>query len=154
MKKILTLLFVSLLALCMPATVFAEEDMTEVSGDEASVELYATVASQYTVKLPARVDVSPENKTFNVYAKGSIAADKKLDVTCGNGEHALHDQTPGSLRQIALDITVNGGTFAADTLPLNYNEEIKSVFTVTHAALPAGNFVYQLPVTISLNSAS
>lgn len=153
MKKILTVLFVSLMALCMPANIFAEEGTNEVSGEEASVELYATIASQYTVKLPARVDVSPVNKTFNVFAKGSIAADKKLDITVGQGTHTLHDLTAGSNRDVALNITVSDGSFAADILPENYEDQIKSIFTVTHAALAAGNYSYQLPIVIALNNA-
>ncbi|MBO5526793.1 MAG: hypothetical protein J5946_01990, partial [Erysipelotrichaceae bacterium] len=66
MKKIITLLFVSLVAL-LPCNLFAEEGVNEVNGDEASVVLYANIASQYTVKLPARVDVRNETTTFNVF---------------------------------------------------------------------------------------
>ncbi len=153
MKKILTALFVTLLMICMPANLFADQNDNEVTGDEASVELYALVASQYTVKLPLRVDVAATSTTFNVYAKGSIAADKQLDVTCGNGTHALADVTTGSSRSAALTINVSGGTFAANALEANYSDSIKSVFTVTHAALAAGNYSYELPVVIALNSA-
>ena len=55
MKKILTLLFVSMLMIAMPSTVFADQNDNEVTGESATVELYAAVASQYTVKLPLRV---------------------------------------------------------------------------------------------------
>ena len=154
MKKILTLLFVSLLALSVPANVFADEETTEVTGEQASVELYANIASQYTVKLPARVDVTPESKTFNVFAKGSIAADKQLDITVGNGQHALVDQTTGSNRSFALTVNISDGTFTAANLPLAYDDSIKSIFTVSHAALLAGNYVYQLPIVIALNNAA
>ena len=140
--------------ICMPATLFADQNDNEVTGNEASVELYAVVASQYTVKLPARVDVSATSTTFNVYAKGSIAADKQLDIACGSGQHTLTDATTGSDRSFALTLSVSGGSFAAATLPAAYSDSIKSVFTVTHAALTAGNDSYNLPLTISLNDAA
>ena len=51
MKKILTLLFISLLAFCVPANIFADEDTTEVSGENASVVLYA--AMRYLLTTPS-----------------------------------------------------------------------------------------------------
>ena len=154
MKKILALLFVSLLMIGIPSNVFADQNDNEVTGESTSVELYASVASQYTVKLPLRVDVTDTSTNFNVFAKGSIAADKQLDISCGNGQHALQDATTGSDRSYALTLNVTGGTFAANILELNYSDSIKSVFTVTHAALAAGNYIYNLPVVISLNDAA
>ena len=153
MKKIITLLFVSLVAL-LPCNLFAEEGVNEVNGDEASVVLYANIASQYTVKLPARVDVRNETTTFNVFAKGSIAADKKLDITCPDGTHTLTDQTIGSSRSYPLTVNVADGSFAADALQLDYRDDLKSVFTVSHAALMAGDYIYNMPVLISLNNIS
>ncbi|MBQ9424520.1 MAG: hypothetical protein IJU42_01080 [Erysipelotrichaceae bacterium] len=152
MKKILTLLFVSMLMIAMPSTVFADQNDNEVTGESATVELYAAVASQYTVKLPLRVDVSATSTTFNVFAKGSIAADKQLSVSVGSGTHTLADTINGSNRSYALTLNVSGGTFAADTLEANYSDSIKSVFTVTHAALAAGNYSYNLPIVIALEN--
>ena len=151
MKKIITLLFVSLLALCIPANVFAEEGTTEVTGEEASVVLYANIGSQYTVKLPQRVDVRNENTDFNVFAKGSIAADKQLDVVCAQGEHILRDTIANSDRSYPLTISVADGTFAATALDLEYQDNLKAVFSVSHAALKAGNYSYDLPILIALN---
>ena len=151
MKKIITLLFVSLLALCIPANIFAEEDVNEVTGEQASVILYANIASQYSVKLPKRVDVRNEITDFNVFAKGSIAADKKLDVTAANGQHVLSDNTTGSSRSYPLTVTATGTSFAADLLTNEYQDTLKAVFTVTHAALSAGDYSYDLPIVIALN---
>ncbi|MBQ1483098.1 MAG: hypothetical protein IIZ28_05955 [Erysipelotrichaceae bacterium] len=154
MKKIITLLFVSLLTLCMPANLFAEEDVTEVSGEQASVTLYANIGSQYFVKLPRRVDVKNVNTSFDVFAKGSIAANKKLDVTAGTGEHILRDNTAGSSRSYPLNVSATGTSFAADLLAEEYQNDLKAVFTVTHAALSAGDYSYDLPIVIALNEAN
>ena len=152
MKKILTLLFISLLAFCVPANIFADEDTTEVSGENASVVLYAAIPSHYTVKLPARVDVTNVSTQFNVYAKGSIAADKKLDVIAAQGEHTLRDNTSGSTRSYPLTVNVADGSFAAASLQDDYQDDLKSVFTIGHAALMAGDYSYDLPILISLNN--
>ncbi|MCR4633691.1 MAG: hypothetical protein K5648_06145 [Erysipelotrichaceae bacterium] len=154
MKKIITLLFVSLLTLCIPAHLFAEEDVTEVTGEQASVTLYANIGSQYFVKLPRRVDVKNENTSFEIFAKGSIAADKKLDVTAGAGDHILRDNTAGSTRSYPLNVTASATSFAADLLAEEYQNDLKAVFTITHAALSAGDYSYDLPIVIALNQAN
>ena len=140
--------------IAVPSNIFADQNDNEVTGEEASVELYANIASQYTVKLPLRVDVTNTSTTFNVFAKGSIAADKQLDIAYGSGTHTLHDTTTGSSRDFALTVNVSGGTFAANVLQVDYSDSIKSVFTITHAVLPAGSYTYNLPVTIALNAAA
>ena len=153
MKKTLSLLFVTLL-LCLPAAVFADENTSEVTGENASVTLYANIASQYTVKLPARVDVTNQSTDFDIFAKGSITADKQLDVTISAGQHSLADTITGSSRSYPLNVSVADGTFDADDLTENYQNNLKAVVTVEHAALMAGNYSYNLPIVISLNSNS
>lgn len=156
MKKILTFLFVSILTFCLQATVFAEEGNTEVSdGSQGTVELFAQIASRYTVKLPRRVDVGSNSTTFNIFAKGSIAANQQLDVTYDDSsEHKLEDQTVGSTRSYPLNIVVNDGSFAADQLTDLYQDALKATFTVTHTSLMAGNYRCDLPILISLHNAS
>ena len=151
MKKIITLLFLSLLTFCVPANIFADEEVNEVSGEQASVTLYANIASQYSVKLPRRVDVRNEITDFNVFAKGSIAADKKLDVTAAQGQHVLNDNIAGSTRSYPLNVSATGTSFAADLLTDEYQDNLKAVFTITHAALSAGDYTYELPIVIALN---
>ena len=154
MKKIITLLFVSLLSLCIPANIFADENDNEVTGEQASVILYANIASAYTVKLPLRVDVREETTSFDVFAKGSIAADKKLDVVSTEGAHVLRDNTIGSSREYPLTVSAINTSFAADLLADVYKDDLKATFTVNHAALAAGDYSYTLPIVISLNNAN
>ncbi len=152
MKKILTLLFVSLIMISLPLTVFAQEDTEVSNAEEASVTLFANIASRYTVRLPASVDVSNESTVFYVQAKGSIAADRKLDITCSDTGHTLIDET--ATRSYALSVNVDGGSFSADELTDMYQDDLKAEFTVAHASLSAGNYRYNLPILISLNSVS
>ena len=152
MKKILTLLFVSLIMFSLPLAVFAQED-TEVSdAEEASVTLFANIASRYTVRLPASVDVSSDSTVFHVQAKGSIAADKKLDISCSDTGHTLTDET--ATRSYALRVNVERGTFGAEELTNVYQDDLKAEFSVEHDPLRAGNYRYNLPILISLNSVS
>ena len=144
-------MFISLLAFCVPANIFADEGITEVTGEDASVVLYATIPSHYTVKLPARVDVTAVSTEFDVFAKGSIAADKKLDVVVAQGEHTLRDNTTGSSRSYPLTVSVTDGSFAAADLQNDYQDDLKSLFTIGHAELMAGDYTYNLPILIALN---
>ena len=152
MKKILSVLFVSLLCLCMPSAIFADED-EEISGDNATVTLIASKASAYTLRLPRTVDVSLNSKSFDVYAKGDIWADKKLDVTVSAGDHKLSDVVSGGKADVAIDVNVANGSFASNELSADYTNR-KATFTVTHADLAAGNYSCELPLTIALNDAN
>ena len=155
MKKILTLLFVSILLFCLPANVFAEGETTEVSGSQGTVELYANIASAYSVLLPKKVDVRNDSTDFYVFAKGSITFDKKLDVASDDSsQHVLEDQSAGSDRSYDLQISISNGSFSAERLGSTYQDDLKATFTITHDALPAGNYSYHLPILISLNSVS
>ncbi len=155
MKKILTFLFFSILVFCFPVNVFAEEETTEVSGSQGTVELYANIASAYSVLLPKKVDIRGDSTDFHVYAKGSIALNKKLDVAFDNSsQHTLEDKIPGSSRSYELHIAVTDGSFAADRLGSTYQNDLKATFTITHDPLKAGNYSYDLPILIALNSVS
>lgn len=153
MKKILTLLFLTLLAFCLPVVIYAEEGNTEVTGNEGTVELYANIPSRYFVKLPARIDVSNTETAFDVFVRGDVAADQKLDISCAQSGHMLAD-TAGSGRTYALEVAVSNGTFVASQLSDEYQDQLKATFTVAHAALSAGKYSYHLPVLISLSDAS
>ena len=151
MKKILTTLMVAMLMAIVPMNLFAEGD-TDLGNNPTSgtVELYANVASEYSVKFPSRVDVTPTSKTFNVYAKGDIASDETLTISYDNSsEIKLVDVNTSGKEDIALNISVTGNTFTYETLPVNYSDT-SALFTITHAAITAGAYEADLPLVISL----
>jgi len=147
MKKILMLMCVAML-LSVPNNVFAETD-EEVTGNDATVSLIAAKASSYTVKLPKTVDVTDNTKTFDIFAKGDISADKQLVVTCQQTGLYLEDVVPGSNKRMPISASISDGTFTYDALAGDYTQR-KAVVTITHESLPAGNFHCDLPVTITL----
>ena len=153
MKKILTVLFVTMMMVVLPANIFADEDMNEVTGNSATVELEALKASTYKVKLPRKVDVSDASKSFNVLTAGDIAASEELVIAYDNTSTIyLSDIVSGSEKaDVALGISVSGGTFHSDDLAVNYGDA-KAVFTITHGALQAGKYTAVLPVTITLQN--
>ena len=149
MKKLFTLLFATLMVL-LPTGVFADEQ--EVVSDSATVQLTASKASSYKVKLPQTVDVSNNSTTFNVYAKGDIAFNQKITVSVGEGDHILKDILVDSLKQVDLTVNVSNGDFLFETLGVdNYSQEKYATFTVTHDTLSAGSYAYSLPIVIELN---
>lgn len=149
MKKLFTLLFATLMVL-LPAGVFADEQ--EVTSDSATVQLTASKASSYKVKLPQTVDVSSNSTTFNVYAKGDIASNQKITVSVGEGDHILKDVLTTSSKQANLSVSVSNGDFLFENLGVeNYSQEKYATFTVTHETLSAGSYAYNLPIVIELN---
>ncbi|MBQ3295034.1 MAG: hypothetical protein IJI83_07105 [Oscillospiraceae bacterium] len=153
MKKILSVLLVAMMLAIMPATVFADGDTNEVTGDSATVELEASMTSSYRVRLPKKVDVSDATKTFDVYVCGDIAASEELVIAYTNNETLyLHDTVTGSSKaDVPLNISVSGNTFAHNVLPATY-DTAKATFTVTHNALQAGRYSAIMPVTITLRT--
>ena len=153
MKKYLTVLFVAMMMVILPANIFAEEGMNEVTDDSATVELEAIKASSYKVKLPKKVDVSETSKTFNVFTAGDIAASEELVISYDSTSTIyLQDVVSGSDKaNVALGINAADGTFHSDDLNVDYGDA-KAVFTITHGALQAGKYAAVLPVTITLQN--
>jgi len=149
MKKIATLLFVSLLLVVLPANIFAEDQ--EVNTD-TTVTLTAAKVSTYTVKLPRSFDVSNNSSSFDVFVKGDISSDKELTITCTQN-HSMADVVTGSNRTVALTVAVSNGTFGYSELPAAYSN-VKASITISHDTIPAGSYSYNLPVAISLADAT
>ena len=94
MKKILTIALSLLLMVIVPTGLFAEEvtvnstthnELTETG----NVSLYANITSSYSVLVPKTVDVSNDEKTFSVFAKGDLDPTKQLQVNYQSGSYVL-----------------------------------------------------------------
>lgn len=149
MKKILTAVLATAMIMAMPvATVFADENDQEITTASGTVQLVASKASAYTVKLPVSVDVSAASTIFKAYVKGDVDGSKKLVIAENNaGQNYLEDDADlkdDVLVNVAIDKAIDG-----DDIIATYTEDCIT-FTVTHNALGAGTFRCALPLTISL----
>lgn len=154
MKKILTVLSVFMMLVAMPIGILAEDDDTTLSNnpEEGTVELYANVASTYSVKFPTRVDVTPTSKDFNVYAKGDIASDETLTISYDDSETInLDDGNATTKSLIPLTINVSSNEFGFDDLPADFDDNVYAQFSITHAAITAGHYTADLPLVIELS---
>ena len=156
MRKFLkALLALTTVLTLVPTAVFADENIVEKPSDsnntQGSIELYATKASSYSVKLPKSVDVSNDEVTFKVFAFGDIDAATELKVDKGTGTHALKDEANGKT-DIDLTISVDK-TFKYDDLGSDFAQDKFITFTITHNPILAGTYKYDLPIVISLVTA-
>ncbi|MDO5332261.1 MAG: hypothetical protein Q4E99_06230 [Bacillota bacterium] len=155
MKKILTALLAAAMLVVAPATLFAEQEdpnqelETPSSG---SIELFATVASSYTLKLPKKVDVSELSTEIKIYAKGDVDAGKKIMVKEKDetGGHSLVDKASKKQAK-ALTVTAGGGINGGD-VGASYNDEKYTTLTVVHGNLDAAEWTCNLPIVISLDN--
>lgn len=156
MKKILTILCAFLMMLVLPTNIFADEDIYEVSTEKTqNIELVANKTATYSVKIPKSVDVSDDEKTFEVLACGNISSDQKLCITFDDDNCALVDQANVTNKQedVEVSVEIDDGEFVFTELKATYAETNKKVtFTVTHETISAGSYKAVLPITISLNS--
>ena len=96
MKKILTVLLTAAMFFTGVTCVFAEEQeftpataQTQVNG---SVDLVAEVVSTYTIKLPKEIDVTNEEVSVDILAKGDVDGAKKIVISESNaGQNKLAD---------------------------------------------------------------
>lgn len=154
MKKILTTVLVSMMALMIPSGIFADTAYNEVDSD-SNVKLYANVDSTYTVKFPQEVDVTAKSTDIFVQAKGNISSDKKISVALASSAN-LEDQSQATKKRdsIALTVTNNTHDFAYSDLKADYDNTVAFTANVAHTNdIPAGSWSVNLPVTIALASA-
>ena len=152
MKKILTILMLAALVLASPANIFADEATEQELSQESTggtVKLTASKASTYTVKLPKSVDVSANSATFTAYIKGDVDGAKKIVIAedKSNGTNVLENNAVTGRNvdlTISVDKSINGSDISSE-----YTSDGITI-TVSHAAIAAGTYTCDLPLTISL----
>ena len=149
MKKILTILMLAALVLASPANIFAEDQELNQDSTSGTVKLTAEKASTYTVKLPTSVDVSANSATFTAYIKGDVDGAKKLVIAedTNKGTNVLKNNAVTG-RNVDLTISVDKSINGSDITSEYTSDGI--VITVSHAAIAAGTYTCDLPLTISL----
>lgn len=155
MRKILTVLLTAAMLIVAPSAIFADEDPNQElnqSVGNGTIELFATVASNYTVKLPKKVDVSANSTIIKIFAKGDVDGSKKIMVKekVEQDGHSLTDKA--SLKQAkALTVTAGTGIEGKD-IGSDYNDQKYTTLTVVHTDLEAGDWLCNLPIVISLDN--
>ena len=146
LKKILITLVTVLLAL-VPINALAEENV-----ENQTIELIATKASTYKVKLPKTVDISPNTSTFNIVVAGEISSDKKIVISYDATDLKLVDQsTHDKNEDIPLTISLSNNEFINTDLTAEFEDATKvATFTCTHGDLKSGLYKASLPVVIAL----
>lgn len=154
MKKILTVLLTAAMFFTGVTCVFAEEQeftpataQTQVNG---SVDLVAEVVSTYTIKLPKEIDVTNEEVSVDILAKGDVDGAKKIVISESNaGQNKLADLANKNEAE-ALTITFGSGIEGKD-IAAAYGTA-KDTMTISHAALKAGSWKCVLPILIKLEN--
>lgn len=154
MKKILTVLLTAAMFFTGVTCVFAEEQeftpataQTQVNG---SVDLVAEVASTYTIKLPKEIDVTNEEVSVDILAKGDVDGAKKIVISESNaGQNKLADLANKNEAE-ALTITFGSGIEGKD-IDAAYGTA-KDTMTISHATLKAGSWKCVLPILIKLET--
>jgi hypothetical protein len=149
MKKILTILMLAALVLASPANIFAEDQELTQNTTSGTVQLTASKASTYTVKLPTSVDVSANSATFTAYIKGDVDGAKKLVIAedKSKGTNVLKNNAVTG-RDVDLTISVDKSIDGSDITSEYASTGI--TITVSHADIAAGTYTCDLPLTISL----
>ncbi|MDO4940922.1 MAG: hypothetical protein Q4E33_04440 [Erysipelotrichaceae bacterium] len=151
MKKLMITLLTSMMLFALPNAVWAEEETNTETDKDTTVQLYAEVGSEYTVKLPKKVNVKDKSVSFDVQAKGNISSDKKIAVAFS--ESALLKDANSTDGRQSISLTISNGThdFLYTVLEPNYSNDAKFAVGVTHENdIPAGSWSVDLPVTIAL----
>lgn len=148
MKKILTILMLAALVLASPANIFADQELNQNS-TSGTVQLTASKASTYTVKLPTSVDVSADSATFKAFIKGDVDGAKKVVIAedTSKGTNILKNNAIDG-RDVDLTISVDKAINGAD-ITSEYTEDGITI-TVSHETIAAGTYTCNLPLTISL----
>lgn len=155
MKKILTVLLSIAMIIATPATLFADQiEMVETNKDATSGEilLSATKASEYYVKLPKALDVSEDETTFNIYARGDIDGSKEIVIEENklNGQANKIEDAAGLKAAKELTVTCAGAIAANDLDPLSYDDAQGTTMTIEHDSIEAGTWSGKLHITIRL----
>ena len=158
MKKILTIALSLLLMVIVPTGLFAEEvtvnstthnELTETG----NVSLYANITSSYSVLVPKTVDVSNNEKTFSVFAKGDLDPTKQLQVNYQSGSYVLSNNAQIDAHEnVPLTISVSNNIFTVNDLSSVYNSDKYATFTISHGTLKAGAYTATLPIVISIQN--
>ncbi|MBQ0036650.1 MAG: hypothetical protein KBT35_07010 [Firmicutes bacterium] len=155
MKKLMVTLLTSMMLFALPNAVWAEEGTETETDKDTTVQLYAEVGSEYTVKLPKKVNVKDKSVSFDVQAKGNISSDEKIAVAFAESAQLKDSNNTGGRQSIALTITNGTHDFLYTVLESTYGNDAKFAVGVTHENdIPAGSWSVDLPVTIALVAAN
>ena len=153
-------------SLLLTGSVFADEipqGDTETS-DEATVILYSESTSTYSVQLPKSVDVTNEEVSFSIKAKGDIAGDERIMVTVPESATLVEtdengsDLAEGAHDNIALTLSYDRADDGYEFDDINVDDyngaNATGTVTITHTGvkIPAGHWRYSLPINITLTS--
>lgn len=155
MKKILTVLLSVAMIMMAPAAIFADEiQMEETSKNATSgeIQLTATKASEYFIKLPKSLDVSDDETTFNIYARGDIDGAKEIVIEENklNGQDNKIEDAAGLKDAKVLTVTCAGAIAANDLDKVSYDGAQGTSMTIKHSAIEAGTWAGKLHITIKL----
>lgn len=159
MKKILTALLSTAMVLAMPATIFADEpvmeEIIEANATASEIALTAKHASEYYIKLPKALDVSNDETTFSILARGDIDGAKEIVIEENkkDGKDNKLVDDAGLKADKVLTVTCTGAIGANDLDPETYDGALGTTMTIKHAPLEAGNWSGSLPITIRLANA-
>ena len=158
MKKILTVLLTIAMFVAAPGgALFADEqtiDNSQTSDGTASgsIELEAIIASSYTLKLPLHVDVTENETTINIYAKGNVDGGKKIVIAEDNAGTNVLEDAADKFTDKTLTVTAGSAILGSDINNLDFNIEKGTTMTFEHDALEAGKWTCTLPIVISLEN--
>ena len=156
MKKSLTILCTLLMMITSTATMFADENNIVVEENKTvDVELYAEVTSTYSVKIPKKFDVKETETNLVIYAKGDITANERLAISYKNQDVALSETAKSADDKhpdVPLTLTGDAVSFSWDQIRNDYPQNSSLTINIKHAALKAGYWSTNLPITIALNT--
>lgn len=152
MKKLLIALLTATMVITAPACIFAEtpneqELTTDAAADlEGTIKLEATIVSQYKLKFPLKVDVKEEETTVDIYACGDVDGSKTIVISKKNDSNALVNTD----KSLSEDVSVSFGEgISGLDIEEDYGDA-KETMTLSHDALVAGYWSYDLPILIKL----
>lgn len=162
MKKSLTILCALLMMVTSFASVFADEtpgdqEFIVSTPQDVNVKLYAQVASSYSVKIPKEFDVTATNTSLVIYAKGDITANERLSISYTNSNIALSEtatNTADKHADVPLTLTGDAVNLKWNQIDKDYLQNSNLSINIQHAALTAGYWSTNLPITIALNTVS
>lgn len=131
-------------------TINASEKPNDTEEDK-SVELFANIASAYTVTLPKSVDITNEKSTFDVKVQGNIAISEKLNIVVFDTELTENViDINNAHAPIPVEVTI-GNAKEKSYSYLEIADELIDQITLSHEPLSSGNWTGSLLVKISLN---
>ena len=156
MKKSLTILCTLLMMVTSTATMFAEEnDIVVEENKTVDVKLYAEVTSTYSVLIPKEFNVKETETNLVIYAKGDITANERLAISYKNQDVALSETATNADDKhpdVPLTLSGDAASFSWDQIKDDYLQNSSLTINIKHAALKAGYWSTNLPITIALNT--